>query len=72
MEIVDDSCGVLVPPGDVEALARTLRDLVIDRPRRESLAAAAPARARRLCDPATQLAALHALLRAMQQKGHAA
>ena len=72
MEIVDESCGVLVPPGDIDALARTLRDLVVDRERRESLAAAAPARAKRLCDPATQLAALHALLRTMQQKGHAA
>jgi glycosyltransferase involved in cell wall biosynthesis len=71
-EIVDDSCGVLVPPGDVGALARTLRELVTDRARRESLAAAAPARARRLCDPATQLAALHGLLRTMQRRGHAA
>jgi glycosyltransferase involved in cell wall biosynthesis len=62
IEIVDDTCGVLVPPGDDVALARALRELIDDPARRLRLAQAAPDRARRLCDPAVQL---HLLLRAL-------
>jgi hypothetical protein len=49
---------VLVPPGDEEALARALRTLLVDREARARLGSAGPARARELCDPARQLAAL--------------
>ena len=38
MEIVDDTCGVLVPPGDSGALAGALRDLVANPARRLALA----------------------------------
>jgi len=55
MEIVDASCGILVPPDDSEALTAALRRLVIDRAFRLSLASGAPARARALCDPKTQM-----------------
>ena len=55
IEIVDGSCGVLVPPGDPEALAAALERLIVDRPFRATLAAGAPARARLLSDPATQM-----------------
>ena len=51
LEILDQSCGRLVPMGDRAALASTLRDLIEDRALRAQLAAAAPERARRLCDP---------------------
>ena len=55
-EIVDESCGVLVPPNEAEALAAALRALIQDPARRHTLGAAAPARARLLCDPARQIA----------------
>ena len=58
LEIVDDSCGCLVPPGDCRALAATLERLIHDGPRRAQLGRAGPARARALCDPARQMARL--------------
>lgn len=61
-EIVDDSCGVLVPADDVRALAASLRRLIQDQALRIKLGAAAPKRARQLCDPATQMPRLHELL----------
>jgi glycosyltransferase involved in cell wall biosynthesis len=61
LEIVTPSCGVLVPPGDGEALEHALRALVVDRETRARLGSAGPARASELCDPRRQLAALAAL-----------
>jgi glycosyltransferase involved in cell wall biosynthesis len=69
MEIVDESCGVLVPPGDSNALAAALERLIVDRPLRAKLAAAAPARARTLSDPATQMFRLADALNAMSPVG---
>lgn len=63
LEIVDDSCGVLIPPEDSEALAATLSRLIDDRDACARLGAAGPARARLLCDPAHILARLEQLLR---------
>jgi glycosyltransferase involved in cell wall biosynthesis len=54
-EIVDNSCGVLVPPGDARALAETLRQLIQDQSLRERLGNAGPGRARRLCDPGARV-----------------
>ena len=54
-EIVDNSCGVLVPPNDRSALATSLRRLIQDRTLRHSLGHAGPARASQLCDPARQM-----------------
>jgi glycosyltransferase involved in cell wall biosynthesis len=68
-EIVDDSCGVLVPPGDSTALAAALDRLIRDRSFRATLAAAAPARARRLSDPATQMGRLADAMLAMSAAG---
>jgi glycosyltransferase involved in cell wall biosynthesis len=64
-EIVDDSCGVLVPPRDPRALAAELKQLIEDDGRRARLASAAPARAIRLCDPATALRRIADLLAVM-------
>jgi glycosyltransferase involved in cell wall biosynthesis len=62
-EIVDESCGRLVPPDDSSALAETLTHLIDDPTLRQRLGAAGPARARRLCDPETRLPQLETLLR---------
>src|SRR5262249_25951309 len=57
-EIVDETCGILTPPGDAGALSSALRDLLQNPQRRATLGRAGPARARALCDPARQLAGL--------------
>ena len=54
-EIVDDSCGIRVPPGDSASIAHALRSLIADPVRRKQLGMAGPARARSMCDPATQI-----------------
>lgn len=55
LEIVDETCGIPVPPGDRTALAAALIRLVGDRGTREQLGLSGRARARALCDPAVQL-----------------
>jgi glycosyltransferase involved in cell wall biosynthesis len=62
LEIVDDSCGLLVPPGDTRALAAALRRLITEPALRNRLAASAPARARRVSDPTRQIGRLHRAL----------
>jgi len=69
VEIVDETCGVLVPPGDSKALAAALERLIVDRAFRAKLAACAPARARHLSDPATQMIRLADALTAMSPAG---
>jgi len=55
METVDESCGVLTPPGDVGALAAALAGLIDNPGLRATLARGGPARAAALCDPTTVL-----------------
>ncbi|HZR23140.1 MAG TPA: glycosyltransferase [Vicinamibacterales bacterium] len=62
VEIVDDSCGRLVAPDDVDALRQALRTLIDDEALRAQLGAAGPARAARISDPSRQLQMLHAAL----------
>jgi glycosyltransferase involved in cell wall biosynthesis len=62
LEIVDERCGVLVPPEDPKALGAALGELIMDGARRRRLGAAGPVRARELCDPAVQLPRLYGLL----------
>jgi glycosyltransferase involved in cell wall biosynthesis len=58
LEIVEPSCGGLVPSGDATALAAALRQLIVDPSMRARLSSAARARARTLCDPSTQIRCL--------------
>jgi glycosyltransferase involved in cell wall biosynthesis len=68
-EIVDETCGVLVPPGDSAALASALTSLVEHRGHRERLGANGPARARALCDPAAQMLRISDILRTAAAPG---
>ena len=62
LEIVDSSCGILVPPRKPEAVADALGKLISDRDLRIRLGAAGPARAKQLTDPAVQMSHLDAIL----------
>jgi glycosyltransferase involved in cell wall biosynthesis len=72
LEIVNDACGVLVPAGDGAALTRALRRLIVDPDARRRLGNAGPSRARELCDPSRQLAALATLLHGIGSRREAA
>ena len=61
-EIVDDSCGRLVPPRDLGALAAALGELISNAALRASLGAAGVAHASARCDPSVVLPRLEAAL----------
>lgn len=61
-EIVNDSCGCLVPAGDVSAIAQVLERLITDAAERDRLSQGCVDRAVSLCDPAQQLGKLNELL----------
>jgi glycosyltransferase involved in cell wall biosynthesis len=63
LEILDETCGLLVEPGDPAALARALERLIESRDLRLRMGDAGPARARELCDPAAQMRSLSELAR---------
>lgn len=63
-EIVDPTCGRLIPPGDVAALASVLGQLVDNTALRRQLAQGGPLRAAALCDPDRQVVAID---RALQE-----
>jgi glycosyltransferase involved in cell wall biosynthesis len=62
LEIVDSSCGRLVPPADAGALRDDLAELVGSFRMRQCLGRQGPARARMLCDPEQQLLRMHSVL----------
>jgi glycosyltransferase involved in cell wall biosynthesis len=64
-EILDATCGVLVPPRQPAALEAALRDLIANAGLRRRLAVKAPGRAHQLCDPARQIRRLRAALTGM-------
>jgi len=61
-EMIDDSCGVLVPPDDPGALASALGRIIQDDAERARLSAHARLRARELCDVDSQITRLGELL----------
>jgi glycosyltransferase involved in cell wall biosynthesis len=63
IEIIDDSCGLLLPPGNITLLAEALRRLIESPSLRSVLGRAGMARAMQLCDPGTQINRLRDLTR---------
>jgi glycosyltransferase involved in cell wall biosynthesis len=71
LEIIDGTCGVLVPPADAGRLALVLRELIANAGRRQNLGAHGPARAARLCDPAKQLQQIGRILTGVSYRDRA-
>jgi glycosyltransferase involved in cell wall biosynthesis len=63
LEIIDESCGVLVQPNDAASLAFRLETLIGNGELRHRLGVAGVRRAIQLCDASTQLQRLHAIMR---------
>jgi len=61
-EIVDDSCGYLVPPDDVKALSEVLRSLIVNPELRATLGSGGKIRADYLCNPHKQINQLYDIL----------
>jgi glycosyltransferase involved in cell wall biosynthesis len=61
-EIVDETCGLLTPPGDVSALADALRRLIVEPAITRRLSAAAPARPKAICDSSQQMRRIQEVL----------
>ena len=61
-EILDDTCGVLVDPGNATALAGALRRVIRDPALRQQFGGRAKRRARDLCDPSETINGLADLL----------
>jgi glycosyltransferase involved in cell wall biosynthesis len=62
-EIIDESCGIVAPPGNAEQVAASLERLIDSAELRRRLGKHGPERARELCDPGGRIPDLyHALL----------
>lgn len=64
-EIVDDSCGVLVPPADPTALAAALGRMIADAAMRKQLGSCGPRRAHELCGPELQMSRLREIFQTL-------
>ena len=62
VEILDDTCGLLLPPGDDAKLASVLGELLDNPELRRHLADAGPVRAKALSDPSRQMRLLYETL----------
>ncbi len=61
-ELIDKSCGVLLPPGDIDALAEALVRLIQKPSYRNRLSAAAPTQANRLSNLKVQMDNLYSIV----------
>lgn len=68
LEFVDDSCGYLVPPNNVNALSKTLAYLIRNPESRAALGENGTARADSLCNPQQQFRQLYDILSALLEK----
>jgi glycosyltransferase involved in cell wall biosynthesis len=66
-EIIDESCGLVAPPGNAELVAAALRRLIDSADLRARLGRHGPERARELCDPAGRIPDLYAALQGALQ-----
>jgi len=66
LEIVDQGCGCLLPPGDADTLADALRTLIGDGELRARLAEAARRRPAAVCEPRHEMRRLQQLLAAQR------
>lgn len=62
VEIVTEASGILVPPGDITALANALQELLADSRLRSQLGEAGFAHVWDQCDPSRQMAYLHEIV----------
>jgi len=62
LEMVDDSCGRLIPLDDMDALTAALRELLDKPDLRKALGRSGYNRVHQLCDPATQMSKLKGVL----------
>jgi glycosyltransferase involved in cell wall biosynthesis len=69
LEILNASCGILTEPDSPASLAEALDGLIQSPELRAKLGGAGSARARELCDPATQMGALEGLIRTAMKRG---
>jgi glycosyltransferase involved in cell wall biosynthesis len=69
-ELLDGSCGVIVPPANAGALADSLRRLLTNSAERVRLGTAGPLRAKQLCDPAANLKVLEESIRSRTNFAH--
>jgi glycosyltransferase involved in cell wall biosynthesis len=69
LEIVDESCGFLAEPDSPDSLAAAFGRLIDSPDLRSRLGQGGPARARSLCDPATQMHVLEDLVRQAMKDG---
>jgi glycosyltransferase involved in cell wall biosynthesis len=68
LEIVDDTCGIRVPPGNTTGLTDSLRRVITDSAFRRRLGDNGPARAAALCSPAIQLRQLAQCIESCQRE----
>lgn len=61
-ELIDSTCGYLVPVGDAPAVARSLEELIRNPDRRRAMGEAGAARVRRLCDRTVQFDSFRSIL----------
>ena len=71
VEIVDDSCGVLVAPADAAALAGSLRRIVTDTATRKRLGSGGPRRAHELSRPELQMTRLREIFQTLGKSENA-
>ncbi len=71
LEIVDSTCGVLVPPQDAGALADALRSMIQNPDLRQSLGRSGPGRAEFLCSPERQIGHLFTMLSGLSARAAA-
>jgi glycosyltransferase involved in cell wall biosynthesis len=67
-DIIDETCGILVEPGDAPALSAALAELMLDDKRRAALAAQAPFRAEAVSSPGQVLPKVRQVLEQVVRK----